>query len=444
MHNGIAIAHVGLVWGFVSYLFWIWTLVGWIWTLVGVGLVAWFVLVSFFTPRIDYRIGAAPRLDSEEFLHIFQATCQATIVPGNRVQVLTNASQFYPAMLDAIRAAQASVNLEAYIFEPGEIADRVIEALVKRARAGVEIRVVLDSIGSSRLSGAPVRRLRSAGCQVNFYQPVSLYRLHRLNNRTHRELLIVDGAVAFTGGAGIADWWAKRGRRGRPWRDTMTRLEGPIVTALQGVFAENWLECSGEILIGPRHWPRLHTADSTEAMLVKSSPSDRATASRVVFQMLIEGAAREIAISTPYFLPDRSLRRALAQAVERGVRVRVLVPGRLADQRLVRLASRRMYHELLDTGIRLFEYRPAMMHAKALMVDRTWAVVGSTNVDNRSFEHNDEVNVAFRDPAITERLLTDFEADVARSDEITSVGWSARPVVEKLIEPVCWILERQQ
>jgi cardiolipin synthase len=160
--------------------------------------------------------------------------------------------------------------------------------------------------------------------------------------------------------------------------------------------------------------------------------------------MLIEGAAREIAITTPYFLPDRSLRQALARAAQRGVRVRVLVPGRFADQGLVRLASRRMYHELLDAGIRLFEYRPAMMHAKVLMVDRTWAVVGTTNIDNRSFEHNDEINVAFRDAPIAERLRQDFEADLAVSDEITSLDWSARPVVEKLVEPVCWILERQQ
>jgi cardiolipin synthase len=415
-----------------------------IWALVGILFVAWFVLVSFFAPRIDYRISAPPRLDSEEFLRVIQATCQAAIIPGNRVEVLTNGSQFYPSMLDAIRAAEASVNVEAYIFEPGELAERFIDVLIDRARAGVEIRVLLDSIGSSGMGGAPVGRLRSAGCHVHFYQSISLYRLHRLNNRTHRELLIVDGAVAFNGGAGVADRWAKPIGRALRWRDTMTRLEGPIVTALQGVFAENWLEASGEILIGPRHWPRIHAADSTEAMLVKSSPSDRATASRVVFQMLIEGAAREIAISTPYFLPDRSLRQALARAAQKGVCVRVLVPGRFADQQLVRLASRRMYRELLEAGIRLFEYRPTMMHAKTLVVDRKWAVVGTTNIDNRSFEHNDEVNVAFRDPAIAERLFQDFEADLAVSDEITRVRWDARPVVEKLVEPVCWIMERQQ
>ena len=192
--------------------------------------------------------------------------------------------------------------------------------------------MVLDSIGSSRMGGRPVRRLRSAGCQVHFYQSISLYRLHRLNNRTHRELLVVDGSVAFTGGAGVADWWAKAGSRGPVWRDTMTRFEGPIVTALQSVFAENWLEASGEILIGRRHWPRVHAMDATEAMVVKSSPSDRATMSRA----------------------------------------------------------------------------------------------------------------AFGDRAIAERLLEDFEGDLAVSDEIREAEWRGRPVIEKLVEPVCWILERQQ
>jgi cardiolipin synthase len=270
------------------------------------------------------------------------------------------------------------------------------------------------------------------------------YRLHRINNRTHRELLIVDGRVAFAGGAGVADWWLEP-HGGRPaWRDTMARIEGPIVAALQGVFCENWLECCGEILTSPRHWPELQPAGPAEAMLVKSSPSDRATSSRVVFQMLIEGAVASIDISTPYFLPDRSMRRALIRAAQRGVRVRVVVPGRLGDQRLVRLASRRLYRELLEHGVRIHEYRPTMTHVKALMVDDAWAVIGTTNVDNRSFEHNDEVNVAFRESAITTRLRADFEADLAASDEVTLATWSRRPLLEKLVGPVAWILERQQ
>jgi cardiolipin synthase len=347
-------------------------------------------------------------------------------------------------MRDAIRDAQVSVNMEAYIFRPGTAGDMLIDALVERAQAGVRVRMVLDSIGSSGMRGAPLRRLRDAGCHVFFYQSISWYRLHRLNNRTHRELLVIDGRVAFTGGAGVADWWL-RPHDGKPaWRDTMARLEGPIVAALQGVFAENWLESSGEILTSPRHWPALAPAGPTEAMLVKSSPSDRATVSRVVFQMLIEGAVRSVDISTPYFLPDRALRRALARAAARGVAVRVLVPGPHSDQRLVRLASRRMFRELLDGGVRLFEYRPSMTHVKAFMVDDAWAVIGTTNVDNRSFEHNDEVNVAFREAAITTRLRSDFESDLAASDEVTLQTWTARPVLEKLVGPICWILERQQ
>jgi cardiolipin synthase len=274
------------------------------------------------------------------------------------------------------------------------------------------------------------------------------YRLHRMNNRTHRELMVVDGAVAFTGGAGVADWWMKptKGwfRTKAAWRDTMVRFEGPIVAALQGVFAENWLECCGEILTGPRHWPAQRPAGRTDAMLVKSSPSDRATVSRVVFQMLIEGATREVDISTPYFLPDRAMRRALVRTARRGVRVRIIVPGPSTDQRWVRLASRRMYRELLENGVHLYEYRPGMTHVKALMVDAVWALIGTTNVDNRSFEHNDEVNVALKDRDVTARLRQDFESDLEASDAIDLDDWRARPLLEKLVGPVCWILERQQ
>lgn len=414
------------------------------WTIIAVGFITWFVLVLFFTPRIDYRVAQPLRPDSEEFLHVIQVTCQATIHSRNKVEIFNNGGQFYPAMREAILAAESSVNMEAYIFKRGDAADMLVDALVDRARAGVEVRITLDAVGSAFMFGAPLRRLRAAGCKVNFYQTLTWYRFHRLNNRTHRELLVIDGRVAFTGGAGVADQWLKP-RDGRAaWRDTMARIEGPIVAALQGVFAENWLECCGEILTAPRHWPVLKAAGGAEAMLVKSSPSDRSTASRVVFQMLIEGAVGCIDIQTPYFLPDRALRRALVRAARRGVRVRVIVPGKYSDQRLVRLASRRMYRELLSGGILLFEYRPAMTHVKALMVDDAWAVIGTTNVDNRSFEHNDEINVAFREAAVTARLRRDFESDLAASDEITLEQWGRRPVLEKLVEPVCWILERQQ
>jgi cardiolipin synthase len=414
------------------------------WALIGLVFVVWLVMVVFFTPRIDYHVTTPLRPDSDEYLHFIQSTCQAPIYLGNRVEIFTNGAQFYPAMRDAIAGAEASVNLEAYILQPGEAADMLTAALVDRVRHGVQVRIVVDAIGSSWPFNREIARLRAGGCQVSFYQHPAWYRLHRLNNRTHRELLVVDGRVAFTGGAGIADWWL-RPRRGKPeWRDTMARIEGPVVAALQGVFAENWLECCGEILTSPRYWPRLEPAGGAAAMLVKSSPSDRATVSRVMFQSLIEGAVSSVEICTPYFLPDESLRLALLRAAQRGVRVRIVVPGQHTDQRWVRLASRRKFGTLLSSGVRIFEYRPAMTHVKALMVDQTWALIGTTNVDNRSFEHNDEINVAFRESDVTERLRRDLDADIAASDEITLERWRGRPLFEKIVGPICWILERQQ
>ena len=413
------------------------------WQFVGLAFIAWFVLVLLFTPRIDYQVTVPLRPDSDEFVYVLQSTCQAAIHRHNRVDIFTNGAQFYPAMRDAILSAQLSVNLEAYIFQPGEAADMIVEAMIARAQAGVEVRVVLDAIGSSYLRNSAAERLAEHGCHVAFYQPVTWYRLHRLNNRTHREMMVVDGKVAFTGGAGVADWWYKP-VHGPTWRDTMARIEGPVAAAIQGTFAENWLEACGEILTGPRHWPAIEPAGIAGAMLVKSSPSDRATASRVVFQMLIEGAVTAIDISTPYFLPDKAFRRALVRAAQRGVQVRVIAPGLHTDQRWVRFASRRMYRELLAAGVRMFEYRPSMTHVKAVMVDGVWAMIGTTNIDNRSFEHNDEVNVAFREHGVTARLRHDFEADLAASDEVTLDRWIARPVFEKVIGPVCWILERQQ
>jgi len=413
------------------------------WQFVGLAFIAWFVLVLLFTPRIDYHVTVPLRPDSDDFVYVLQSACQASIHHHNRVDIFTNGAQFYPAMRDAILSAEMSVNLEAYIFQPGEAADMIVEAMIARAEAGVEVRVVLDAIGSSYLRNSAARRLAAHGCRVAFYQPVTWYRLHRLNNRTHRELLVIDGRIAFTGGAGVADWWCKP-VHGPTWRDTMARIEGPAAAAIQGTFAENWLEACGEILTGPRHWPAIEPAGPAGAMLVKSSPADRATPSRVVYQMLIDGAVASIDISTPYFLPDRSFRRALVRAAQRGVQVRVIVPGQHTDQRWVRLTSRRLYRELLEAGVRIYEYRPAMTHVKAMMVDGVWGMIGTTNIDNRSFEHNDEVNMAFREHGVTARMCDDFEADRAASDEVTLEMWFARPAFEKIVGPVCWILERQQ
>lgn len=404
----------------------------------------WLVLVFLFTPGIRYHVRTRVSLDAPEFLHTLESTCQAAVHGGNRIDVLTNGRAFYPVMLDAIRGAQRSVNLECYIFQPGHMATRFMDAICDRASHGVVVTVVLDALGSAAMAGAELARMREAGVRVEFYQRLRWHSLARLNNRTHRELLIVDGRIAFTGGAGVADWWSGDDRSQPAWRDTMVRVEGPVVGALQGVMAENWLECCGEILTGDEFFPRPEPAGDTLAFVVKSSPADRATVSRVTFQMLIEAARREVLINTPYFLPDRSLRACLVASAKRGVAIRVVVPGARTDQRWVRLASRRGYHALLSAGIRIFEYQPSMMHAKVLIIDDDWAVVGTTNVDNRSFEHNDEVNLAVCDGGLAARLQADHQRDVANSHEVTLDAWQRRPHWEKLLGPIVWILERQQ
>jgi cardiolipin synthase len=408
----------------------------------------WLVLVFLFTPGINYHLAHRTSIHSSDFLYTLQSTCQAALHHGNRVTVFTNGVAFYPAMLQAIGEATRSINMELYIFQPGKIANQFVAELSAKARQGVTVTIVVDALGSLSLWGRPVRRLRKAGCRIQSYQRLRWYSLARLNNRTHRELLVVDGRVAFVGGAGIADWWVypsfKRLRWHKPWRDTMARIEGPVVAALQGVAAENWLECYGEILTGPDYFPNLEPAGDTTAFVVKSSPSDRATASRVTFQMLMEASDHSVHISTPYFLPDRALRRALMESAARGVAITVIVPGSNTDQKWVRLASRRMWGQLLQAGVRIFEYRDTMTHMKVLVADELWSVLGTTNIDNRSFEHNDEVNVAMRDRALAARLLEDYARDIEGSREITLERWRRRAIWEKIVGPFVWILERQQ
>jgi len=413
-------------------------------TIVGGAFLTWVIVAMLFTPHIPYHIEAEIDARSDHFVHVLESTCQTHLEHGNKVEIFANGDRFYPAMLDAIRRARETINMECYIFKKGAIGDQFVDALSERARAGVRVTLVMDAIGSFGAFRKLRKPLRAAGARVKAYQRFTWYRLSRLNNRTHRELLVVDGTVAFVGGAGVADWWA-RPLHGKPmWRDMMARIEGPVVSDVAGIVAENWLECCGEILTGSETYKPHREAGDVAAFAVKSSPADRATASRALFQTLVEGAHHKVVLSTPYLLPDKAFRRAIRRTVARGVAMSVIVPGPHTDQKWVRLASRRMYGQLLDAGVRIFEYEPGMTHLKALLVDDLWAIVGTTNLDNRSFEHNDEVNVAFRDSSVAGRIECDLNADISRSREVHLDEWRRRPLWEKLIGTVAWILERQQ
>jgi cardiolipin synthase A/B len=416
--------------------------------LIAIVLQALTLILALFEPSLAYRVQEAPPegLDSEDFLRVLGILCGAQVHRDTQVQVLANGEVFYESELEAIRAARQHVHLEAYIFQRGEIARRFIEALTDRARAGVDVRVVLDGIGSFNMWRHNFRDLLNAGGRVEWFQPLRWYTFTRWNNRTHRELLIVDGRVAFVGGAGVADHWWKPRRKQPRWRDSMFRVEGQAVLALQSSFVENWLEASGEILTDAEHFPHSQTGKGAASLVIASVPSQaRGTRARTLFQILLACARRSIRITTPYFLPDRSMRREMIKAMhERNVQIEVLVPGKRADHLLTRRSSRRIYGELLKAGARIYEYQSSMLHAKTLVIDEIWSVVGSTNFDNRSFGLNDELNLAVQDRDLAARILRDFAQDRRESRLITLRDWKRRSPVERVNEWLGWLVERQQ
>jgi cardiolipin synthase A/B len=382
-----------------------------------------------FGPDLPYRVKHPPTvpLDSDYFRSLIATLTEAEIRSGNRVDVLTDGPCFYEEELQGISRAEKTINLEAYIFHRGEVSRRYVDALAERARAGVKVTLVLDYIGSFSTFRSYFRQLLDAGGRLEWYHSLRPDLLLQINNRTHRELLIVDGRVAFIGGAGIADQWYKDGVKGRRWRDTVLRVEGPAVAALQSVFAQNWLRVSGEILTGEDYFQFGSGRDGSLALTVDSTPAAGSTQARILFQLLIASAKKCVYITSPYFLPDRSARQEIIRAArERNVEVKILTPGDNNDQKLTRASSREVYGTLLKHGIQIFEFKPAMIHVKALMVDDCWAVVGSTNFDYRSFDINDEVNLAILDEAVTKRLAKDFENDLSRSTQITYEDWRTK------------------
>ncbi len=417
------------------------------------GVIASILLVSYLLGGLigaspEYRISGARELppnDSPGFLILLESLADAKVNRTGNFDILTNGPAFYPAALQAIRGAERSVCLEAYVFHKSEIGRLYVEALAERARAGVHVNVTLDAFGSIGAGRAFFRPLLEAGGKVRRYNGLSWYRLLHIDNRTHRELLILDGKTAFIGGAGVADQWYK-GVKGSPqWRDTVVRVEGEAVPNLMATFAENWLAASGELLVGESYFPEIQCPHPVTALVVNSTPTvGGSTRARVLFQLLLASARQSIAITTPYFLPDKSLMRELCGAIERGVKVRILVPGRKSDHLLTRSTSRGGYGPLLKAGAEVFEYQPAMIHAKILCIDRLWSVVGSTNFDNRSFGINDEVNLAIKDPAVALRLENDMADDLSDSRQISLDDWRHRSVTERATELLGWVFERQQ
>lgn len=411
-------------------------------------------IVVLFEPGLAYEVRTAvPPARSTAFLDLLSSAIeQAPMKPGETA-LFSDGVTFYPAELKLIQGAKNSIHLEAFIFHATPIGQRFLDALVEKARAGVQVRVVVDAVGSLPTPNHFFDPLRAAGGQVAWYQPFHWLTLKRWNNRTHREMLIVDGATAFIGGAGIGTAWDTGTGALPPWRDLMVRVDGAPARGLQSVFAHSWLESSGEILLGLHLWMPTSVAHKNEtfteehsvALVVGSTPTGgRATRARIMYQLLVGASRDTLLIDSPYFIPDRSMRQALLEAVVRGVHVTILTPGEYNNHPFARLASRRHYGELIAGGVDIYEYAPGMIHSKILLVDGIWSVVGSTNFDNRSFGLNNEVNLILRDPAFAAKLNRTVNSYLAQSRKMSLAEWSKRPLVERSLAAIGSVLERQE
>lgn len=412
-------------------------------------LVAWLIYLTLFERGPLYRTtDSVCGLDDEQRLALLGALLATPVQSVHSASVLREGSELYFEQARAIRAARRSVHLEAYIFHPGQAADTLIAAMCECARRGVRVRVIVDAIGSLRTRYVLFAPLIAAGGQVQRYHPLHLHMFRRWNSRTHRNLLVIDSEVAFIGGAGVAQFWARTDPP--PWRDCVLRVTGPVVSGLQAVFAENWLECAGELLVGIDAFPASNEETRTgavhsPALAVGSTPTaGRSTRARVLVQFLLATARESIDLCSPYFVPDLGIRRELLAARARGVRVRILTGGPYSDHGLVRRAGRRRYGTLLESGVEIREYSPRMMHVKLLVVDGRWALVGSTNIDNRSFGLNDEVNLLVLGGDTHRQLATMFEQDLAHSERLELASWRRRSLGERALAMLGRALERHQ
>lgn len=419
----------------------------WAWALMITGAVS---LVSVFGalflpdwPTPEYRLGFDAEPGSEDFLRLAAGFLNVPLFRGGTAELLRNGDRFYPAMLEAIRGAQDSVNLEVYIFESDETGREFMDALMERARAGVEVRVLLDAFGSLKLKRRHRRELRDAGVKLEFFRPLALRNLVRIYRRTHRRAIVVDGKVGFTGGAAVSNKWRGDTRTPKEWRDSMTRVTGPLVVGVQSAFAANWVYVSGEVIAGPRFYPPARGDGPACGLSVVSSPSDAQQPIRMLIWLSFVNARRRLWIANSYFIPDVQIRNAVKDRARAGVDVRILVPGNHTDAIPVQYAGRTYYDELLEAGVRIFEYQASMMHAKTVVVDDAWCLVGSANLDERSMELNEENLLGVAEHEFARTAAEGLEQDFTRSREVKLDEWRRRPAYKRVLEKAATFLMEQ-
>ncbi|MGB9108588.1 MAG: cardiolipin synthase [Telluria sp.] len=410
-------------------------------TTIVVGLV-----VLNFAPtekKIETQLTRLYDTDDPQFRRSLGVLLGPPLLEGNKVEVLVNGDQIFPAMLKAIREAKKTITFETYIYWSESIGKEFAEALAERARAGVKVHLMLDYIGSLKMDDASMAQLRSAGVQLQRYHKPVWWKLARLNNRTHRKLLIVDGRIGFTGGVGIADKWRGNGQDEDHWRDTHFRVEGPVVGQMQAVFNDNWTKATGKVLDGEDYFPAIAPVGNSPAQMFSSSITGGGESMHLMYLMAITAARHSIHLSNAYFVPDKLAVNALVAAAKRGVDVRIITPGKIIDSDIVRAASREQWGDLLKAGIKMAEYQPTMFHVKSLVVDSLLVSVGSTNFDNRSFSLNDEANLNVLDPVFAKEQEAIFDRDWQHAKPVSLQQWENRPLHDKAAGKVADLIGAQ-
>lgn len=385
--------------------------------------------------EVSYRLPHRFDVDDPTFIPSAHGLTNPATLPGNRVRLLENGDEIFPAMLTAIRGAKKTVNLAVYIFWSGKVGSQFRDALAERARSGVAVRVILDAVGSkAHLQASDIEAMRSAGCLVEFFHPLRPWMLDSINNRNHRRILVVDGRVGITGGAGIADEWLGNAQSEKNWRETCVEVRGPVVAQLQAAFAQNWSEIRGEALLGDGFYPPLETAGGTRCQVIDSTARAPSSATKLLYAVSIASATRRILLSNSYFLPDAETSAALVDAAKRGVDVEVIVPGHVNDVPATKAGGRSSFGALLRGGVHIFEFQPTMFHPKTMVVDGVFATVGSTNFDNRSFRLNDEINLTMYDAAVASKMEELFRKDQKRCRPYTLADYERRSLKDRLFE----------
>lgn len=419
----------------------------WHWILIG-GLAAILLTVvalNFFSPgsktllELKHEYGVA----DPQFRRSVGTLMGPSLLDGNRVTTLLNGDQMFPAMLAAIRSARSTITMETYIYWGGAVGRQFADVLSEKARAGVHVHLLVDWLGSGKMDKDLLQEMRDAGVEVEKYRPLHWYTLSRLNNRTHRKLLIVDGRIGFTGGAGIADIWLGHAQDKDHWRDTHFQLEGPAVAEMQAAFLDNWVKTRAVVLHGDGYFPELQPAGDQVAQVFKSSARDGSESAHLLYLLSIASAEKSILLSSAYFVPDDVAIAELVAARRRGVRVEIITPGKSTDTKVTRNASRSRWGDLLEAGVEFYEYQPTMYHVKVMIVDGVWTSVGSTNFDPRSFRLNDEANLNVFDSAFARRQTEVFEDDRSHSRRVTLEMWRHRPRSEKFKEWLAGLLRSQ-